>query len=59
MHELNHINGKGDKDRSPGWREHYDEIAWPHDNTGFVRITPHRIRKIYSVTQGTVVTLPE
>lgn len=21
--------GKGDKDRSPGWRKHYDEIDWP------------------------------
>lgn len=20
--------GKGDKDRSPGWRDHYDEIDW-------------------------------
>lgn len=23
--------GKGDADRSPGWRDHYDEIEWPHD----------------------------
>jgi hypothetical protein len=21
-------NGKGSADRSPGWREHYDEINW-------------------------------
>jgi hypothetical protein len=21
-------NGKGDADRSPGWRQHYDEIEW-------------------------------
>jgi hypothetical protein len=23
-----HGAGKGDADRSPGWREHYDEIEW-------------------------------
>lgn len=22
-------NGKGDADRSPGWRDHYDDISWP------------------------------
>lgn len=22
-------SGKGDADRSPGWRENYDEIGWP------------------------------
>lgn len=21
--------GKGDSDRSPGWRDNYDEIGWP------------------------------
>lgn len=21
--------GKGDADRSPGWRDNYDEIGWP------------------------------
>lgn len=21
--------GKGDAERSPGWRDHYDEIWWP------------------------------
>lgn len=25
---LNNGAGKGDADRSPGWREHYDEIDW-------------------------------
>lgn len=31
--------GKGDSDRSPGWREHYDEIDWHRDfvETDFVR----------------------
>ena len=31
MQELNHGPGKGDKDRSPGWRNHYDEIDWQRD----------------------------
>lgn len=26
--------GKGDCDRSPGWRKHYDEIEWPVIATG-------------------------
>ena len=38
MNELNHGPGKGDADRSPGWRKHYDEIIWPrHFPNGFVR----------------------
>lgn len=41
-------NGKGSADRSPGWREHYDEIDWgpehiPHPASGQVR----RFRKTY------------
>jgi hypothetical protein len=31
MQELSSHNigaGKGDHDRSPGWRDHYDEIDW-------------------------------
>ena len=33
MNEFNHGPGKGDKDRSPGWRRNYDEINWPVDLT--------------------------
>ena len=50
MNELNHGPGKGDKDRSPGWRKHYDSIDWQRDkNTGWQR---HRtitgvFRKVY------------
>lgn len=32
--------GKGDSDRSPGWRQHYDEIRWEHgviDDPAFKR----------------------
>jgi len=25
---FNHGPGKGDKERSPGWRSNYDEINW-------------------------------
>jgi len=31
MNELNHASGKGDKERSPGWRAHYDEIDFHRD----------------------------
>ena len=50
MNELNHGAGKGDKDRSPGWRNHYDSIDWQRDkSTGWKR---HRtitgvFRKVY------------
>ena len=50
--------GKGDADRSPGWRDHYDEIEWgsgmryPSDNcpVGFFPIGPKRYRKVYGAT---------
>jgi hypothetical protein len=35
--------GKGSADRSPGWRDKYDDIAWPdggakrHEGDGFVK----------------------
>jgi hypothetical protein len=37
-----HGAGKGDADRSPNWRENYDEVAWPDggkraEGNGFVR----------------------
>jgi|SRR5579862_173249 len=46
MNELNHINGKGDKVRSPHWNKTYDEIKWT-GTTGFVRVNAARIRKSY------------
>jgi hypothetical protein len=46
MNELNHTNGKGDKDRSPGWRDHYSEIKFTAAE-GFFRVGPNRIRKRY------------
>lgn len=39
--------GKGDVDRSPGWREHYDEINWPRSNDGFEQLGVKRQRKRY------------
>jgi hypothetical protein len=39
--------GKGDSDRSPGWRAHYNEINWgPDHDTGGVK----RFRKVYGQT---------
>jgi hypothetical protein len=34
--------GKGDADRSPKWRDHYDEIDWPSGGK-----SPRNFRKIY------------
>lgn len=48
MNELNHINGKGDKDRSPGWRQNYADIAgFGGHIDGFRRINFGRLRKSY------------
>lgn len=35
--------GKGDKDRSPGWRKHYDEIQWTPKEPD----RPKKFRKVY------------
>lgn len=42
-----HGAGKGDADRSPGWREQYDTVAWPHDDAGFERVGTHKQVKRY------------
>lgn len=39
---TSHGAGKGDVDRSPGWRDHYDEVAWTEgdkraEGNGFTR----------------------
>jgi hypothetical protein len=56
MHELSSqagVNGKGDKERSPGWRDHYDEIDFHREgrpvvfDDGFRYVGPGRIRKVY------------
>lgn len=36
-------NGKGDADRSPGWREEYDTIAWPDGAKNGVK----KFKKVY------------
>lgn len=35
-------NGKGDADRSPGWRARYDTINWPCGGKG-----PKKFHKVY------------
>jgi hypothetical protein len=51
MHELHshNVNGKGDADRSPGWRDNYEEIQnfKKDDIAGLVQLAPGRYRKIY------------
>lgn len=54
-----HGAGKGDKERSPGWRDHYDDIDWQRSalftfdcdpnlwSDGFRKVSPNRIRKTY------------
>lgn len=41
-----HGAGKGDKDRSPGWRDNYEEINWPKSNDGFHTVGGIQ-RKVY------------
>lgn len=37
--------GKGDADRSPGWREQYDTIQWPEGGRSI-----KRFKKVYGPT---------
>jgi hypothetical protein len=40
--------GKGDADRSPGWRNHYHEVNWGSGTASrFESVGPKRIRKVY------------
>jgi len=57
MNELNHGAGKGDADRSPGWRKNYDEIRWS-GVVGFKR-RDSRLRKIYRTQQPSTITFNE
>ena len=44
--------GKGDADRSPKWRDHYDEINWTEsDDSVWTEVRPGRYRKIYGTTE--------
>lgn len=38
--------GKGDADRSPGWRDQYQNITWPDGAKAGVK----RFKKVYGVT---------
>jgi hypothetical protein len=42
---ADHGAGKGDCDRSPGWREQYDTINWPKDNSGFRTVGGKQIKR--------------
>lgn len=57
MNELNHNNGKGDKERSPGWRQNYDAIAFPPAE-GFAR-RGNRLVKAYGTGRKAVFNFPE
>ena len=57
MNELNHGAGKGDKERSPGWRRNYDEISFP-PASGFVR-RGNRLVKVYDINRRVVFNHPE
>lgn len=37
--------GKGDADRSPEWRKHYDEVSWPKSNDGFRQVGGKQIKR--------------
>lgn len=43
--------GKGDAERSPGWRKNYDAIDWPSGGKG-----PKKFRKIYGPHKTTALT---
>jgi len=55
MHELSShpgVNGKGDADRSPGWRN--SDFEWKRDvatDSTFKRVSPGRYRKTYGAQQ--------
>jgi hypothetical protein len=51
MNELNHTNGKGDKERSPGWRNNYPDINFHRGEKpdGFAR---RGVRQVKCYTPG-------
>lgn len=57
MNELNHGAGKGDKERSPGWRNNFDDIHFPPAE-GFVR-RGNRMVKVYNPGRKVVFNHPE
>ncbi len=60
MNELNHPGaGKGDKDRSPGWRANYDEVDFHRDQSdGFTR-RGNRLVKCYTPSRRAVFIFPD
>ena len=49
-----HGAGKGDADRSPRWRDHYDEVAWPKSDDGFTRTGNRQVKRY-----GTAEPVPD
>jgi hypothetical protein len=52
--------GKGDADRSPGWRDNYDDIDFKRDveHDGFTQIGHGRHRKVYGPPPSAPEVLP-
>lgn len=48
--------GKGDQDRSPGWRDNYDEIDWGHHPVVFEEHRGARQVKRYGPKPSAVIT---
>lgn len=63
MFNNTHGAGKGDTDRSPNWREHYDEVQWPDggkahsEGNGFVRRGAKLVKK-YGTTEPEKFDIP-
>lgn len=56
---LNHFSGKGDKERGSGWRKHYDEIDFHHNqpSEGFAR-RGNKLVKCYGARRAVFVFQP-
>lgn len=62
MNELNHGNGKGSADRSPGWRKNYDAVDWQRGAPkpdGFRRHSTGKRKYYRSQVVVDEVSLPE
>lgn len=61
MNELNHGPGKGDKDRSPGWRTNYDGIDWGDRSkpNGFRRGSMGQRKKYPNFSSSPTIDAPD
>jgi hypothetical protein len=51
---ASHGAGKGDADRSPGWRGHYDDVEWPHSDAGFETLPSGKQVKRYGAPAAVI-----